>query len=350
MAARAVRVEGAPSRVSARNGGRARGVLAGGGVVAGSRAQVAEIQRSRLLVGAVRAVLELGYAEATVAQITGRARVSRRTFYELFENREQCLTAVLDDAIALIQADLQTAGLEGLVWRERLRLGLWRILCFLDREPGLARACLAHLQGGPGARERHQQLLGGLAGLVDEGREGRSEQELSPLAAEGVVGAAFTIVQSRLLRDPQKPLRDLLGELTGLIVLPYLGPAAARRERSRSNPPLPEGSAETEPGLQGAFVDPLVGVRMRLTYRTARVLQGIAELPGASNRELADQAGIHDQGQVSKLLGRLERLGLVENRGEGHSKGEPNAWALTPRGEQVTRSITTRLPAKAEAR
>ena len=74
---------------------------------------------------------------------------------------------------------------------------------------------------------------------------------------------------------------------------------------------------------------------MRLTYRTARVLEVVAEYPGASNRLIAEHAEIADQGQVSKLLARLERLGLMRNTGEGHAKGEPNAWRLTALGESV---------------
>ena len=74
---------------------------------------------------------------------------------------------------------------------------------------------------------------------------------------------------------------------------------------------------------------------MRLTYRTARVLQCIAGEPGASNRVVAEHAGVADPGQISKLLRRLERLGLVANTGGGHLSGEPNAWELTTQGHQV---------------
>ena len=84
-------------------------------------------------------------------------------------------------------------------------------------------------------------------------------------------------------------------------------------------------------------------MNLRLTHRTARVLEGIAELSGRgadpSNREVATFAGVTDPGQISKLLRRLERLGLLVNTGAGHAKGEPNAWALTPKGQRVTQSI-----------
>ena len=57
---------------------------------------------------------------------------------------------------------------------------------------------------------------------------------------------------------------------------------------------------------------------MRLTYRTVRVLLAIAQHPGASNRQIGEDAGVHDQGQISKLLTRLHKLGLVDNiAGEG---------------------------------
>ncbi|HEY7962093.1 MAG TPA: hypothetical protein VID29_09245 [Solirubrobacteraceae bacterium] len=46
-----------------------------------------------------------------------------------------------------------------------------------------------------------------------------------------------------------------------------------------------------------------------------------------------------DQGQISKLLLRLQNLGLIENTGDGPSKGEPNAWRLTAKGEEVERTI-----------
>jgi len=81
--------------------------------------------------------------------------------------------------------------------------------------------------------------------------------------------------------------------------------------------------------------DPLDGVAMRLTFRTTKVLEAVSEVTGANNRQVAARAGISDQGQVSKLLARLERLGLLVNESEGHAKGEPNAWRLTAQGERV---------------
>ncbi len=287
-----------------------------------------------------------------MADITTRARVSRRTFYELFADREECLAAALEDVLALIVAELAAAGLDGLVWRERVRGGLWAILSLFDRERALARVCVVQaLRGGPRVLERREDVLGRLAAVVDEGRlEGERAARCSPLTAEGVVGAAFSIVYARLLKGERRPLTDLFGELMGLIVLPYLGPTAARREQERPAPVVSAAMARKSEGLAESVADPLGGVSMRLTYRTARMLEGIAEYPGSSNRQAGECAGISDPGQVSKLLARLERLGLLANRrGGGRVMGEPNAWTLTAKGVVVARSICAHSRVESEA-
>lgn len=312
-------------------------------------AHVADIQRARLLAAAAGVLDELGYEHATVAHITGRARVSRRTFYELFTNREECLFVVFENVVSLIQQELTAADLDGLSWRERVRGGLSTILTFFDREPALARICVVHvLNGGPAVLRGREQVLAGLAAVVHEGcRESSRTPECTPLIAEGLVGAACAIVYARLLRGERKPLIDLVGELMGMVVLPYRGPAAARREQACTTP------SPTHPASSVARAVPLDdvlgGVPMRLTYRTSRVLEAIAAHPGASNREVAGYAEIGDQGQVSKLLARLERLGLLVNTGEGHVKGEPNVWRLTAKGAQVAQGICTHINSQQRA-
>ena len=305
-------------------------------------AHVAEVQRARLLAGAVRAVDELGYGRATVAEITVRARVSRRTFYDLFDNREDCLLAVLDGTVERVRSQIAEAGLEGLSWCERVRGGLEAILGFLDREPALAQVCVVQsARGSQRLFERRERILGDLASVIDEGRgDGAHGKDLSPLTAEGLVGAALSIVYARLLRGEREPLIVLTGELMGLIVLPYLGPGVARREQARPAPiSIINEIAVDRPGSVDVHSDPLQGIPMRVTYRTMRVLDAVAAQPGLSNRALREQAGISDEGQTSKLLARLERLGLLENTGSGHAKGEANAWRLTVAGQAVADAI-----------
>ena len=320
------------------------------------RTRIGEIQRSRLLAGAAATIDELGYPRATVGQMTARARVSRRTFYQMFANRDECFAAVLEEVAAVVGAELAAADLESLPWHERVREGLWRVLAFLDREPALARVCVVQaLRAGPLVLERREAVLAHLAAAADEGREeGARGEGLTPLTAEGLVGAAFAIVYSRLSHRDGEPLTGLLAELMAMIVLPYLGPAVAHRERTRQALTAPTVTPRTPaPAAPRSAADPLADVNLRLTHRTARVLEGVGELGGRgsdpSNREVATFAGITDPGQISKLLRRLERLGLLRNAGAGHAKGEPNAWALTDKGQQVTQSIQTHATNKREA-
>jgi AcrR family transcriptional regulator len=320
------------------------------------RSQVAEIQRSRLLAATVATIQELGYERTTVARITRRATVSRRTFYELFENREDCIAGVLRGAASELQSELEAEGVLGLAWRERMRRGLWTILCFLDREPLLARVVVVDTQSGSGTvLAAREAIIRRLVAFVDEGRREKTATDCSELTAEGVLGATVAIVYQALTRQNpardgrrREPLSGLFSELLGSILLPYLGHAATRREQARPALAPPAASLSPErPMLLGS--DPLAGLQMRVTYRTARVLEGVSEHTGVSNRQIADYAGISDQGQVSKLLTRLERLGLLQNTGAGHIKGEPNAWRLTTRGQLVTDRIRLHAPPRQKA-
>jgi AcrR family transcriptional regulator len=320
---------------------RRRSAIAG--KLPSARGQVYEMQRARLIGAAVPVVDELGWSGVTVADIASRARVSRRTFYDLFANREDCLVAMLDDTVAQVERELARADLENASWVERVRAGLWTILCFLDRDPVLARVCV--VQSARGTRrvlEAREALLARLASVLEEGRTQNTRAAQTPvLTAEGLAGAALAIVHKRLLNGERAPLSDLHGELVGMIVLPYLGSAVASRERKRPTPPsaLP-ATPDTFPAGRVRQEDPLRDVPMRLTYRTARVLQTVGEHPGGSNRDIGKHAGLHDQGQISRLLARLERIGLLTNTGQGHTKGETNAWRLTPLGERVTEQLS----------
>jgi AcrR family transcriptional regulator len=300
------------------------------------RGHVTEIQRNRMLAAGVDAVAEVGYARMTVAQVIGRARVSRKTFYDVFSDREDCFLAVLDGAIGRAERAIGDAYAGESGWRDGIRAGLAALLALMDAEPALSRLCIVEsLAAGDRVLARRAAVLSGLATVVDEGRNGsRSAHEPPELTAQGVVGAVFTVLHTRLLEGGEEPFSDLLGALMSMIVLPYLGSRAAGRELALSS------SARQRPRRPPADrpADPLRGINMRLTYRTLRVLTVIAEHAGASNREIAERSGITDQGQISKLLTRLARLELIVNVGGGQERGASNAWHLTTRGTQVERA------------
>jgi len=280
-----------------------------------------------------------GAQNASVARVVARSGVSRRTFYDLFEDREDCFLAAFEDALRRVSERVRPAYKGSGRWQARVRAALLEILQFIEDEPDQGRVLIVEsLVAGPCAVRRRVEVI---ALLVDAVREGASETRPAygqpALSAEGVVGAVLSVIHARLLPGQAGAPSSLLNPLMGMIVLPYLGPAAARRE---SEQPLPAPSRRS-PTPRG---DPLRDLDMRLTYRTVRVLVAIAAHPGASNRRVAEQAGIADQGQISKLLLRLQNLGLIHNGGEGPARGEPNAWSLTPRGQEVERTIREQTP------
>lgn len=295
-----------------------------------SPGHIAEIQRQRLLAAMAEVAAERGAANVTVAHVVSRAGVSRRTFYELFEDRDDCFMAACDQALARAAAAVVPAYESTGRWRERVRATLAALLAFFDEEPGMARLLVVEALGAsPPMLARRAQILDALIAAVDGGRaEAKPGKGLPSLTAEGVVGAVLSVLHARLLAGTD-PLLGLCGELAGMVVLPYLGQAAAARELARPpvRPEKPSGRADV--------AHPLEGLNMRLTYRTLRVLATIGLHPGASNRGVADLAGISDQGQISKLLARLQDLGLIHNTGQGHPKGGSNAWRLTPKGQRI---------------
>ncbi len=299
---------------------------------------IEQIQRARVVGAMVQVVDAQGVANATVANVVTRAGVSRRTFYELFSDCHECLLAALQDAAEHASARVLPAyEAERGDWRTRIRAGLVALLAFFDEQPAVARLLLVEwLAAGPRALERRQQLFAQLASAVDEGRDALpgGGATVPELTAEGVVGAVASLLHARLLR-PRAGARLLAmaNQLMAVIVLPYLGLAAARREIAQT-PPATSAKQAKRPAPEDLLGD----LKMRLTYRTMRVLAAVAANPGGSNRVIARAAGIGDQGQISKLLMRLRNLGLVENRGLP-VKGEANAWILTAQGAQIERLL-----------
>lgn len=300
------------------------------------RGHVTEIQRARMLSAAVEAIEENGYARLTVAQVINRAKVSRKTFYDLFVDREDCFLAVFERTLDQMQARVMEAYAQESSWREAVRAGLAALLIFIEEEPELARLCIVDaLGGGPRVLEKRARVLVQVRRVIDRGRNAATIRREPPkVTAEGVIGAVFAVIHTRMLERSAKPYIGLHGPLMSMIVLPYLGTRAASRELARQAPQV-RRRAKAELGVGK---DPMAGLDMRLTYRTVRVLTAIREHPGASNREVADRAGIADQGQISKLLSRLERLDLIENVDRLQLKGAPNEWCLTARGERVERA------------
>lgn len=77
-------------------------------------------------------------------------------------------------------------------------------------------------------------------------------------------------------------------------------------------------------------------------YTARAVVRYVAEHPGSSNKAIAHGVEVWHLEQISRLLSRLERTGLLAKRAGG--AGRPNAWTLTPYGQQVVELLARHSP------
>ena len=315
---------------------RRRGRTSGAASVRVGAQRIFEIQRARLLHAALGLTVVGGYASVTVSALVSAAGVSRKTFYDHFRDREDCLLALLDESFSQIGAVVVPAWEAQGDWAQRLRSALVAALGYLESDTVSGALVISYLTGrGPMRPELRARVLERLCEVIDEGRLHMAPRyEVPPLAAEFVVGGVLAVIDAQL-REPSPQLVALANPLLWTIVLPYLGPGAARRELARTAPT--DRLASTPP-----VEDPLRRLNIRLTYRTARVLEVIAHSPGVSNAAVATGAGVNDQGQISKLLTRLAGIGLIENVGPGQPRGGANAWKLTEDGQRLEEAIRRR--------
>jgi len=190
-------------------------------------------QRERLIAGLAEAIAENGYSATTIAHITRAAAVSRRTFYEHFESKDQCFVAAYDTVMEELQGRVTAAFEESDDWAQAIRAGIAAMLEFLAAEPNLARLCMVEaLVAGPAVVERYDAAIQSFVPYFREGREGRPKKvldRLSPTTEEALVGGMVSLISRRIIAGRTEELQDLLPDLVEFTLTPYLGSAEAAK-------------------------------------------------------------------------------------------------------------------------
>jgi len=111
--------------------------------------------------------------------------------------------------------------------RDCFRAGLWAL-------PGMSSLLVVDaLRAGPRVLRARAEILEQLGRVIQEdGSRPRGARELLPLTGEGVVGAVFSVIHTRLQSSRSGSLVGLLNQLMAIVVLPYQGPVAARPSTS----------------------------------------------------------------------------------------------------------------------
>jgi AcrR family transcriptional regulator len=193
-------------------------------------------RRERILWSMVREVAEKGFDSVSVADVVERARVSRATFYELFENERECLFAAYERVIDALVAHVTRAFFEGRgSWPLRIRHALGALLEAYSAEPAVARMATVDVPAlEPEARRRYQQALERLRPLFSEGRK-YAESDIFPRDLELMaVGGAEAIISDKVVAARTEELPDLLPDLLFTVLVPYVGPEEALAEVQRT--------------------------------------------------------------------------------------------------------------------
>jgi AcrR family transcriptional regulator len=187
------------------------------------RSLVAASQRTRLLEAVGRAVADRGYAAATIDDIVGDAGVSKKTFYEHFNDKLDCFLAAYEAASDELLEHM-TAAQEDAVpretgsdpvsreWLARTRAGVHASLRWLAAEPALARVFLIEIAAaGPAALELRERMRDRYA---DRMRELQAADSVPDEIFHAVVAGADDLVVRRLREGD-----DLLGLEPALVYL-----------------------------------------------------------------------------------------------------------------------------------
>ncbi len=189
------------------------------------------VHRARLLAGVAEAAATKGYAATTVADIVGRAQVSRRTFYEHFADKDACFLAAYDRcADMLIGLIGQTVETSDAPWHERVELGVSAYLHAMAGEPALTRVFLVDiLAAGPQAiarrRAAHRRFAELLLELVERHRdELPAGVSLDPAMANAIIGGVNELVLLAVEDDRAGEL-PRLADTAARLVRAVLAPA-----------------------------------------------------------------------------------------------------------------------------
>lgn len=176
--------------------------------------EIERYQRRRLVVALAELAHEEGLAGVTVSALVRRARISRKTFYDYFADREALIEAACVEAQRYLFAGLEEAA-EIEPAEARVRAGVAALAKAITEEPLMAELAVVHAPGLSGTCGRRFEALAveAIARLIEGGPGGESASE-DELAASAIVGAiAWELRRGEV--PPAEKLSELALRLAG---------------------------------------------------------------------------------------------------------------------------------------
>jgi AcrR family transcriptional regulator len=283
--------------------------------------------RRRLIAGLAGLVAEEGLRAMTVGGICAAARMSRRTFYDVFDDLDDCLVTGI--ALAFDELQAAVAAVAEPVcdepWEARAVRIVTALVAAFEGNGSLSHLCLIDEgSGGPAGHAIRRDALTRLAAALAD-QAPLEDAALRHATARGAVVAVLELADARGGESDA-----VVPSAVYVALAPFSGRSVAghwsRCVASVIAAAPPRPPAEPAPWWRYA---------PNVTELSRRTLLHLEASPGASNVAVARAIGVAHDSQISRHLARLEREGVVERRREGRA----NVWRLTARGQELARRV-----------
>jgi AcrR family transcriptional regulator len=196
------------------------------------RENLRENQRQRIIFATAELAAEIGYSACSIAAITERAGVERRTFNVLFADKQQAFMAIHELAFQRTMALTAGAFFNGASWSDRIWEAGRAFIQFFHSNPVIARiGFIDSYAVGAEAIKRVEDSHTAFTIFLNEGHHepGGSTAATSPLALEAIAAVIFEIGYHEARRESDPRLSSLLPHIAFVCLAPFLTPAKANR-------------------------------------------------------------------------------------------------------------------------
>jgi AcrR family transcriptional regulator len=203
-------------------------------------------QRQRIIDAMIESCAEKTYAGTTIADVVGRASISRTTFYKRFADKRQCFDAALDFCIDALRTAAAESRSPSDSPSEAVRRAAASMLELMSERPSMGHLVMAEaIAVEPAVIERYRRMLiPALEGLWESaGEPWRSHAD--PRLA---FGRAQVLVFDQIAAGRTEDLPELLPEIVYISLLPFAGHAEALKQaRLAAGQPTNDADASRDP-------------------------------------------------------------------------------------------------------
>jgi AcrR family transcriptional regulator len=296
----------------------------------------------------VECVNERGYVATTISELVARARISRRSFYERYSNKDECLVATYDEVVERLGRRLRATWDPGAEWSEQIETFIRTLFDAAGDRPDAARlVCVEMAAAGPVGVERWAQGAERLQRyLIDGFARAPGPGTVPDPVARAIVGAVRRILYTRVQRN--RTSRSLRNDLAQAVpeLMDWIGryypspdglPQRPLRADSDGRPPLLGGRAPgtlSAPSLSGERGLPRGEHNLPKGFvehnQRERIFDAIANLtaahgyPALSLDEIAGEAAISLQTFYKHFAGKEEAFVAAYETGHARAMAVVN--------------------------